>query len=542
MIFMVVAIFLLMQGSALAETPQFRLDMDSLNLEKGVSANLVFSLVNAKGSEVTDVKGLEHFDIISKSNSTSTQIINGDVTYEKDFNYVIMPKNTGQFTLKGIVKYNGKTYETNELQVNVNKGDNVKKGEGKNLFIKTFPSKAEVYFGQKVVLSYELYSRYNIEKFGFVDSVNMKDFISKDIPEDKLNANYTYINGNKYVKYEAKQMMLSPIRTGTFTIPAYNFQVNVSTGDFFNSSKPFYLQTDSKKLTVKPLPQENQPEDFSGIVGKLNLEANYNKQEVNYGDSITLKVTASGNCNLDNLKKIVRDDIPGFSVYETEKNTEESIENNQYKAKKEFEVILVPKKNGNIKIDPIYIPYFNTESGKYEQAEIPGTTITVKGDAPQVQTGVTNKLSEFQTVKIDQVNYKPLKEGYVTIQIKKAHLLIGLVLFTILLIAAVLFLLMFSYGKKQDKKLQGIYKKIKNANDQNDIYNLFNSMMKHSFNLSLKASSRNDIINRLEGHKILHPVMGIMDYMENEKYNSDKDAIYLKDKIKDIYKILKSKK
>ena len=90
MIFIIAAIFFLMQGIVLAKTPQFRLDINRLNLEKDASANLVFSLVNAKGAEVVGIKGLENFEVISKGNSTSTQTINGDTTYEKDFNYVIL--------------------------------------------------------------------------------------------------------------------------------------------------------------------------------------------------------------------------------------------------------------------------------------------------------------------------------------------------------------------------------------------------------------------------------------------------------------------
>ncbi|SHJ81595.1 BatD family protein [Paramaledivibacter caminithermalis] len=540
-ILIIASIFFLMQGSVLAETPQFRLDIDSLNLEKGVSTNLVLLLVNAKGAKVVDIKGLENFDIVSKSNATTTQIINGDMTYEKRFNYVIIPKNIGEFILQGSVEYNGVTYQTNKLKVNVSKASASKKEEVKDLFVKTILSNDTIYFGQKVALSYKLYSRYNIESFGFADSPNIKDFISNDIPEDKLKANYIYLDGNKYVEYEAKQMLLSPIKTGTFTIPEYNFQVNVSTGDFFNSSKPVYLQTDAKELKVKPLPQENRPKDFSGIVGKLNLEAKYNKHEIDYGDSLTLSITAFGNCNLDDLNKIVKDDIPGFSVYETEKNMEEGIENNQYKAKKEFEVILVPEQNGDISIDPIYIYYFNPETGSYEQAKIPGTTITVNGEVPKLQTDAKNEASEVETIKIEQVSYKPLNEEYLTIQIKKQNLIIVLVLFAFLLIVATIFFLIILYRRKGNKELEVIYKQIKTTNNQNKIYNLFNDMIKHSFNISLKASSRNDIANCLEGHKITQPVLEIMDYMENEKYYDDKGEKYLKDKIKEIYRMIKYK-
>jgi len=540
-VLIITAVILLTEGSVLAKEPEFRLNIDSLNLEKGVSTNLVFSIVNANSGKAIAIKGLENFDVLSTSQSSAVRIINDDRTNQKDITYSIMPKNTGQFTLQGRVEYNGITYETNELQIKVSEGSSTTKGESEDIFIKTLLSNEEIYFGQKVTLEYELYSRYNIENFGFLDNVNIDQFILSDVPQDKLNANYVSINGNKYVKYEAKQMYLSPIKTGTVTIPAYNFQVNVSTGDFFSSSKPIYLQTESKEIKVKPLPLENQPADFSGIVGNLNLESNYSKQEVDYGDSLTLKVTASGNCNLESLKKILKNELPGFSVYETEKDLKENIENNQYKARKEFEVILVPEKNGDITIEPIYISYFDTESASYKKAEIPGTTITVKGETPQVQKEEQNQneTTSFETVKIDQVNYEVQDDEYVTIQFKKDNLLIGLIVFVILVVLVVAAFLIFAIVKKQDKKLQDIYKQLKNTDDQNEIYNLFNSMIKYCYNLSLKASSRSTIIMKLAEHEIGDSVLEIMDYMENEKDHPNRSSKYLKDKIKEIYKKLK---
>jgi hypothetical protein len=538
-LFIISAGILMPEGIALAQTaPQYLLDIDSLNMQKGVSSNLVLSIINAQGAELTGISGLENFDVVSTGNSTSTQIINGASSYEEDVNYIIMPKNVGKFTLQGSVKYNGRIYQTNQLQINVSEADRTKNGEKADYFIKTILSTGEAYIGQKVVLAYELYSRYNIENFGFSGDTSIKDFISKDVPQDKLQAEIVTVDGNKYAKYEARQSFISPIKTGTFTIPAYNFQANVSTGDFFNSSTPVYLQTESKKITVKPLPLNNQPADFSGIVGKLNLDAKYSKNEVNYGDSLTLDITASGDCNLDNLKEIVKDDLSGFSVYQTEKSSEEGIKNNLYHAKKQFEVILVPKTNGELKIDSKSISYFNPASGNYEKVEIPGTTINVKGETPQGQTGVQNQdaSTPIETVKIDQVSYTPQNDGYFTIQLKKGYLMSGLIIMAILLVLAVAVYLVFLTRRKYDKKLQSIYRQLKKEEDQNEIYNLFNSLIKHSFNLSLKANTRNMIVNRLAEYGLANPVLEIMDYMENGKYRTEKEDMNLKEKIRDIYK------
>ncbi|MDP4182540.1 MAG: BatD family protein [Bacillota bacterium] len=543
LLLIIIAGIFLIEGSAYAKEPQFRLDTDSLKISKGESANLVLSMTDAQDAELINIDGLDNFDVVSSNPSMSTQIINGDTTIQNNINYVIMPKKTGQFTLCGNIKFNGQTYSTNKLQIDVSEGNNTDDKNAKDIYVKTILSDSEVYFGQKVILSYELYSRYNIENFGFIDKTDITGFIKKEVPQDKLKADYVYINGKKYVKYEAKQMYLSPTKAGTFTIPSLKFQANVSTGDFFDSSKPFYIQTDSKEIKVKSLPLNNQPADFSGIVGTLTADAKYSKQEIDLKDSLALNVTLSGDCSLDGLKKIIKGSIPGFSVYETEKNTEEGIENNRYKIKKEFEIILVPEKNGEIKIDPIYIPYFNPKTGNYEKAEIPGATIKVKGDMPQSQVQDGSKSgtssSAAETIKVDQVSYEPQNNGYMTLKLKKNYLLIGLLVFALLLILAISAFLLVSYRNKQDKNLFNLYQQLKNTDDHNEIYNIFNNMIKYRFNLSLKASPRNLIADKLSGSELANPVLEIMDYMENKKQPSSEDKLVLKDKIKEIYLKLK---
>ena len=531
----IIIMLLYTQLLVLANEPEFILSIDSLSLDMGVSTNLVLSLVNAQDAKVLKIDGLENFDVLSSSQSTYTSIINNKATYKKDHNYIIMPKKTGEFTIQASMEYKGKTYRTNELKITVKETREDTTGELKDLFIKTNISAEKIYFGQKAVLTYELYSRYNIEDFGFLDSINIDGFMMNDVKQEDLKASYAYLQDKKYVKYEARQIILSPLKTGTFTIPAYNFQVNVSTGDFFRSSKPFYLQTESREITVKPLPLDNQPSNFSGIIGNLNIESNYSKNELNIGDSLTLNVTASGSCNLEVLDKIIPDAIPGFSVYETEKDIEEKIENNEYIAKKEFEIILVPETNGEIKIEPIYISYFNPETGSYEQAEIPGTTIMVHGEAPAAQNQVTDGTGPNLTVKVDQVSYRPNMEGYITINLKKDKLLTAVYALIALLAAGIAGYFFYSYRKKNQKEINELYKKMKKSSDENEIYNLLNTLIKNCFGISIKASTRDAINERLAGYGLAIPVLEVVEYFESKEAVPDKNPAILKKKIKDIY-------
>ncbi|HEX3028590.1 MAG TPA: BatD family protein [Clostridia bacterium] len=534
LVFITTMLFLPYLNAFAAET-QFQLTIDNQNLEMGTSANLVLSMVNADNAKPGDIKGLDNFDVLSSNPTYSTQVINGNATSQTDINYTIMPKKTGDFTLEGSIKYEGKTYKTNKLTIKVvqaAKADETS-GEKKDIFVKTHTSDQKIYFGQKVALTYELYTRYNIDGCNFTDKVSFNGFISKEVSQNKLSSNIVNIGGTQYAKYEIKKVFLSSVKPGEYSIPAYNLQVSVNTDNsFFGNTQTVYVQTEPIKLIVMPLPQKNKPADFSGIVGKLNVEAQYDKQKINAGDSLTLHVKASGNCNLDDLTKIVKKGVPGFTVYETEKKFEENLDNNQYTAQKEFDVILVPEKSGDIKIAPISIPYFNPQSGNYEEAEIPGADITVNGKLQQGSTLGTQTDLPIETVKINQVSYNTENSGkYITLKFKKSGLyLIGAVLI-ILAALGVLLVWILKLSNKQDKKLKEMLRELEKTDDKRDLYNLFNEMIKYSLNISLKASSRETIASQLAACGLTEPVLEIVDLMENGK---DLGIQELKEKIRKV--------
>jgi len=555
-----------------ATETSFQLEIDSLNLRKGVSVNLIVSMKNAQGAKVLGVDGLENFSALSQSSSTSINISGRNTVYQEDIRYTIIPESTGQFTLKANIRYNGDTYETNTLQVNVSDSAPDEDTAESDLFIKTTLSKAEAYLGEKLIVTYELYSRYNIENFGFTDYTSIDGMIVKDAQTDQPMAEYMYVNGVRYAKYTVKQLILDPIKTGSYVIPAFNAQVNVIVdagpggvfdkgfggglggfGGFFNRTQAVYLRTEEKSITVKPLPTRGRPADFSGIVGDLSVDSGFSRVVLDYGDSLSLRVKASGNCNLDGVRKLFNEEIPGFTIYETQKNLAESVINNQYFAEKEFEAILVPDRTGKIELAPLPISYFNPVSGKYEEASIPGAVIEVLGEMPASalasagsggsaggggSAGAGGSAADIKTTRISQIQYAASDSDYLVLRLSRQSILRAS-------IAGGAFLCLVFTGvglalsrKKQDNTLKTLYKQIMASPDANEIFNLFNAMIKHKYKLSLKASSLVTIQSGLHDAGIAMSVTEILDYMETP----EKSPARLKEKIKQVYSAMKRAK
>jgi hypothetical protein len=533
----------IMRSPIYAANEAVTLAIDDQSLELGVSGNLTLTAENMNGATIKSIEGIENFDIISQSQSNATQIINGSASTQIKMNYIIMPKEVGEFQLQGTVEYKGTTYQTNIITLNVSEKSESLSGEQADLFIQTSVSKDEIYFGEKIVVNYELYSRYNISDFGFLEDVSFDGFISNEGSQDEVTANYTTINGNKYVKYEVLKTYLTPTSTGNFEIPSFNIQVNVSTGDFFNSSTPYYFQTDSAQVTVLQVPKEGRPENYSGIIGELSVDAQYSKETVAYGDSLALHVSLSGNCNLAGFDEVIGDNIPGFSVYETAEDLIESTKDDQYYAQKDFNIILVPETTGELTIDPIVINYFNPSTREYETVSIEGKSIQVTGEvsitinSDSSNTTTTNSV-ETQQISINQVNSQADEVGYITIRLKQEYIMIALIVIALLFIALIVFRKVRTSRRKRKDKLRNIYNEIQQTTDLSKIYNLFNEMIKYRYGVSLKADDMATIKERLSDEKIQEGIIEIVDFMENKRFQKINETFDMREKISEIYKHL----
>jgi hypothetical protein len=108
----------------------------------------------------------------------------------------------------------GKEYKTNILTVNVSENKGGIEGEQEEVFVKTVISEDEVFFGQKLILTYELYTRYNIDDMGFPEGITVDGFIQNDIETDSRRGEYVYVEGqnmhvllqNRLSSYQPEQV------------------------------------------------------------------------------------------------------------------------------------------------------------------------------------------------------------------------------------------------------------------------------------------------------------------------------------------------
>ena len=354
-----------------------------------------------------DINGLDNFKppafgkflVLSGPNqSTSIQFINGAQSASISYTYIVRTKGVGKYTLgKATIDYNGKTFETDPLQINVvkdsSKPQQQQRTQGqntgvsneeiaKNLFIRAEVDKRTVYMGEQVTVTYKLYTRLNIAAQMSINKLPQYQGFWAEELETSTNIifNTEVVDGKQFRVGVLKKAALFPSQTGKLEVTPFELTVPIQIrrnrnhdnffDDFFND--PFgmgqtvdYNAVSNKvSIDVLPLPTEGKPDSFNGAVGDYSLNTSIDKTTAKTNEPVTLKITISGKGNME-LLEVPKLNLPGgFEQYEP-KTSEQINKSSVISGKKTFEYLLVPRVVGKREIPPIEFSYFNPAKKKY---------------------------------------------------------------------------------------------------------------------------------------------------------------------------------
>ncbi|MFU8842737.1 MAG: BatD family protein [Bacteroidales bacterium] len=387
----------------------------------GERFQLVYTL-NAEGQNFRgpDIKGLNIVGGPSTSQSSSIQIIQGQVTrsVENSYTYILQAGEEGIFDIPPArITVDGKTYESNPLKVQVVKspqqqqqgGSPDPSGQGadqdfsNDVFIRAVVNKTSPYQGEQVIVTYKLYYKINISGLEFTKEPSYRGFWMNDLLKDRKNfAQYqeTY-KGSQYQVAEVKKIALFPQQSGKLTIPPLEGrckgQVRAATqrrtGDpFFDSffNDPFFnrfqtvdipLESNPLSIDVKPLPSSGKPADYSGAVGQFEFASTIDKTDLKANEAINLQFTISGTGNVELIDRVNVKFPPGFEVYDPKISKNIQVSPNGISGRKTFEYLLIPRNHGNFRIDPVSFTFFDLSKQGYVTLKSPGFDIAVaKGE------------------------------------------------------------------------------------------------------------------------------------------------------------------
>lgn len=339
---------------------------------------------------------LKDFRVLSGPNqSTSMQIINGVSSSSLTLSYILMPNTTGSYTIgSASIQYEGQTYTTSPIKITVIKGSPKTKDENnnsgvsnqeiaENLFIRASIDKNRVYQGEQVTVTYKLYTRLNIAAQMSVDKLPQYQGFWAEELETARNISFSneVIDGKQYKVGLLKRVALFPSQSGKLEVTPFELTIPIQVqkkknpnniwddffGDPFGRSEiiEYPAKSNTLKIDVVPLPENNKPNSFRGAVGSYNFSASIDKQKTKTNEPITLKFDINGTGNIK-LLELPPFELPnGFEKYDP-KTDEQINRSGKISGTKKAEYLLIPRIAGSREIPAIEFSFFDPESKSYK--------------------------------------------------------------------------------------------------------------------------------------------------------------------------------
>lgn len=379
-----------------------------------------------------NIKG---FDVLmgpSRSQQSSTQIINGNVTSTSSitFTYILMASQEGTFTIPGAtIVADGQNKTSNSVQIKVlppDKANGTGSGGSSNsggrassrsqvagskitnqdLFITATASKTTVYEQEAVLLTYKVYTLVNLRQL-YGKMPDLKGFHTQEVelPQQKTFSLEHY-NGRNYNTTVWSQYVLFPQQSGKLEVPSITFEgviaQQVASDDpfdaFFNGGSNYVevkknIVTPKLTLNVKALP-DGKPVNFSGGVGEFTISSSISTTELKTNDAVTVKLIISGT---GNLKLISTPEVAfpkDFEVYDPKIDNKFTLTREGLSGNKVIEYLAIPRHAGNFTIPPVEFSYFDLKTNSYKTIKTEAYDLKVEkgeGNADQVIADFTNK-------------------------------------------------------------------------------------------------------------------------------------------------------
>ncbi|MES2592295.1 MAG: BatD family protein [Bacteroidota bacterium] len=418
----------------------------------GESFQISFSL-NSSGSNFK-APALNEFDVYSGPNqSTSMSYINGSMSQSITLSYIVAAKKEGKLTIGAAsVNVNGTAIQSAPFTIEVVKSNASAQNQGNNnqgaqapsaptenlsdnLFVKTIVSKTKAYQGEQITVTHKVYTRYQLRGFQDIKFPDYTGFWTQDVVNSQqIQVTNESIDGVTYQVGELKRTYLFAQRSGKLEIEpmviecVVRKQSNKRPRDIFEQffgggyeDATYSVKSKAAVIEIMPLPETNKPSGFSGAVGDYAFKAQISKEKVKTNDAVNLVITLSGKGNIKLVDPLKVEFPEDFETYDPKIKENITAGATGVSGSKAFDYLIIPRHEGDYKIDQINFSYFDPEKKQYITLPSPEFNIHVdKGKEDPASASVFTPRSkedvrilgnDIRYIKTNNIEFKP-KDDY----------------------------------------------------------------------------------------------------------------------------------
>lgn len=383
-------------------------DKNEISLED--TLRLSISIHGVQNSGEPQLPLLPEFRVRPAGTSSSTRIINGQISASITYSYQLTPLETGTFTIEPArLNLNGTIYKTDPVTISVSKSSGKTARTDVPAFVETQISNTRPFVNEQIIYTFKLYRRVEAKNLNLAMSYEDTDFRKVDMGDAK-----TYPQVRNGIQYQVHELSsaLYPIHAGMVEIPPAILELDLVNRNrsipgrdpfsrffddpFFGSGASFVhkvLRSEPIRIEVQPLPQAGKPDKFSNLVGQFQVSSSLGKEELTVGDSTTLTVTVKGPGNIGQLSLDPPDAADVFKIYPDQPESTLKPEGNTLTGEKAFKFALVPLKFGKRTLPSLAVNYFDPVQKKYVTARTKSYPLTIIAAGDKEELKVTESMA-----------------------------------------------------------------------------------------------------------------------------------------------------
>ena len=381
------------------------------------------------------------FNVVGGPNqSISNSWLNGKRSYLKTYSYFLVPRAQGNFIInQATIEIDDQIYKTTSLNIIVTAAVIKPKDENsadylasENVHLIAEISKTNPYLNEAITVVYKLYVSNEVSitrGWQEIAIPKFEDFWSQNIEDKgKQQVFKGTFKGKPYRYVILRKAVLYPQKTGPLIIEPLTLDIPIDVQgnlrDMFGRRRMtrvnITISAGKRTITVKPLPIEGKPDNFSGAVGAFNFNVSTNKLTLDANEALELKirVKGTGNLKLFNLPSI---NLPSsLEVYEPIRDNKIAVNIKGMDGFINDTYTVIPQYKGSYPIRPITFSYFDPVLKSYKTVSSEEIIIQVKnGPVTNQPNKLKENTSNENTISLANDQFKYIKTSVKLISINR---------------------------------------------------------------------------------------------------------------------------
>ncbi len=408
-----VALLLLLVGltlvpAARAAAVTATAEVDRHRVSTGQSVTLRVTVTGEyRGTPAIPAPVIEGVEVVSGGTSQSFSFDGQQASSTVTVTYHLLVGRDDSFAVPALaITLDGRTYHTREIPIEVVRGavappgrtgaapeppdrPQVDAGEGAGrpgdeIFITLEADRRRAYVGQQIILTFRYHRRVQLWDGPRYTPPRTEGFWREDLPPER---NYVEtIAGQRYRVTEIRYALF-PTHAGDLRVEPAEVQVPTDLFESFLRRQgrhrgPRLLRTPPVPIRVLPLPAA--PPDHAGVVASdLSLSAVLDRTEVPRGEAVGLRLQVTADGLLKSMRGPALAVPDSVRVHDARDDLILDRDAGRLRSVYRAEKVLVPLREGELRLPPVTLTYFDPEAGRYRtaSAELPPVSV-LPGELP----------------------------------------------------------------------------------------------------------------------------------------------------------------